>query len=114
MKGEIELLASLNLEIGEREDASAREWFDALLAPQFAMRRGRGAIVGRKELLDGVGPNPAGKRVTRIESIELLGSSRALVKCIVELGAEKFHNVRLFVRDGDRWRLLAWANELIA
>jgi hypothetical protein len=33
------------------------------------------------------------------------------VKCIVTCGEERFHNLRLFVRLEQQWKLLGWANE---
>ena len=52
-----------------------------------------------------------GPRVTQsIDPIEIHGD-RAIVKCMVSIGEEKLHNVRLFIRCDGEWKLLAWANE---
>ena len=49
--------------------------------------------------------------MTRIlEPIEIHGN-RAIVECIVTVGARDIHNLRLFVRRDGQWKLLGWANE---
>src|SRR6266702_2756656 len=83
-------LRSLNIEIGEAEST------------------------GDAQFLEGVKQGP--ERLTEIESMDILGTSRAIVTCLVTLKVvptpSPFHNARLFVRDRDgRWKLLGWANE---
>ncbi len=54
-------------------------------------------------------------RDTEIESIHLYGD-RAVVTCIVTMPQKppnKYHNVRLFIRETAGWKLLGWANEAI-
>jgi len=48
-------LLALNLEMMEQESAGNRDYFDALLAPEFAMRRGDlRTVVGRDAFLGSV------------------------------------------------------------
>ena len=104
-------LRALNEEIGRREDEKALHWFNARLAPHFAMRRADGTFHGREAFLDALKrDDKPERRTTTVNSVELLGDSRAVVACVVERGGRQFHNLRLFVREGDTWLLLAWAN----
>ncbi len=104
-------LRELNLQIGDAEDRGDREWLATVLAPSLAFQRADPArtIDDRSAFLEKV--KPGGTRVTRIvEPIELYGG-RAIVKCVVRVGEQEFHNVRLFVRREGGWKLLGWANE---
>jgi hypothetical protein len=94
---------------------AAQAFFDSMLAPHFAFRRGNGEVVGRSEFLEQL--QSGGDRVC-VESyvVTPLGQSCALVTCTIRLTMEnrprEFDNVRLFVRGAnDAWLLLAWANE---
>jgi hypothetical protein len=109
-------LGQLNLEITNAENHGNKEFFEVLLAPAFAFRRANAAVVDRQQFLEAL--KAGGDRQTEPESIEitLLGNSRALVECVVSMGAldkrMRFENARLFVKDENgQWRLLAWANE---
>ena len=106
-------LMDLNMEIGEAENRGDRDWLAGILAPRLAFQRAddQKTIDDRVAFLQKV--KAGGKRVTRIiNPIELFGD-RAIVKCIVTVENEEFHNLRLFVRRDGSWRLLAWANELM-
>jgi hypothetical protein len=50
------------------------------------------------------------RRQTQVESIALWGN-RAVVTCIVTIGNMRYHNVRLFIRQDQAWKILGWANE---
>jgi Domain of unknown function (DUF4440) len=113
MPNDAEALEQLNVHMGEAESVGDREWLAGILAPELAFLRADGKTFDDADrFLGKVGVSDS--RVTRIESIEVLGD-RAIVKCIVTVkkpaGDESFHNLRLFVRIEDSWRLLAWANE---
>jgi hypothetical protein len=104
-------LSDLNTRIGEAENSGDREWLATILAPRLAFQRSDEArtIDDHVAYLQKV--KAGGTRVTRIiEPIELYGN-RAVVQCIVTVGAQEFHNLRVFVRHEGRWKLLAWANE---
>jgi hypothetical protein len=103
-------LVQLNLAIGQKEDAGDREWFDALLAPAFAMRRANGAFVGRDEFLASLQKADT-VRTTEIVGVEAIGQFRSEVRCIVSIANKKYDNLRLFVHDGKAWLLVSWVNE---
>jgi Domain of unknown function (DUF4440) len=114
----IDELRRLNAEIGARENSGrdALDYFNDLLAPAFAFRRASGDVVDRCAYL--LALEAGGTRETDPASIEVVpfGDARAIVSCLVSMEVkgrrERFHNVRLFVRDAQKkWRLLAWANE---
>ena len=62
----------------------------------------------RCEYLDAVAPSP--ERQTEITAVTVHGN-RAVVECVVTQNSKRFHNLRLFVRQGEDWKLLGWANE---
>jgi hypothetical protein len=105
-------LIQLNLAIGEKEDAGDREWFDALLAPAFAMRRANGTFVGRDEFLAAVRQAET-IRATDIVGVEAIGALRAVVRCVVTVANKRYDNLRIFVHDGKTWMLVSWTNEIL-
>lgn len=113
MQPDFDALTDLNLQIGSAESAGDKERLEELLAPVLAFRRANGDYVDKQRFLDNVANGVP--RETRIESIELVGRSRAIVTCVVSMGdgdqQRSFHNLRLFVRVQDDWKLLGWANE---
>jgi hypothetical protein len=117
METDLEWLRSTNIEIGNAETQGNKEFFETLLAPCLAFRRANGQILDRPNFIAGV--SPSAKRTTNIQSITVLEKNRALIECTVTMeddgGAKRFHNVRLFVREGEsnQWMLLGWANEPI-
>jgi len=113
MQSNFDELTKLNHQIGVAESAGDKRSLDGILAPVVAFRRASGACDDRASFLEKVAPsNP---RETTIRSIDLVGQDRAVVTCIVTMreGDQRkvFHNVRLFVRVQDNWKLLGWANE---
>ena len=115
MQTDKENLEQLNIQIGDEEskgDENSRNWLDSILAPQIAFRRANETFINRDEFLENVKPNGS-HRETKVVSIDL-HENRAIVVCIVTLkdqGSEKkFHNLRLFVRHQEQWKLLGWAN----
>jgi hypothetical protein len=112
MQDAIAILEQLNIDIGDKESAGERDWLDGILAPVLAFRRAKGKMECRHSFLDSVACSD--KRETQIESINLYGN-RAVVTCIVTIkfedGDKRYHNLRLFVRHKEGWKLLGWANE---
>ncbi len=107
------VLEDINVRIGKAESEGKRKWLESILAPEISFRRANGVVVGRKKYLASVAK--ADRRETEIEGITLYGA-RAMVACVVTThGAngdkKRFHNLRMFVRVGDGWKLLGWANE---
>ena len=76
------------------------------------------AVIGNKIREELFGNTPAigqlvrvgDRRLRVIEPIRIYGH-RAVVECVVSTGGRDFHNLRLFVRRDDGWKLLGWANE---
>jgi hypothetical protein len=116
MPSDYELLRQLNIDIGEAEAQGSTEYFEALLAPAFAMRRADGERIDDRERFIASIAESA-DRPTKVDAITFFDANRALVVCTVTMdtadGSKRFHNVRLFTRpsSSDRWQLLAWANE---
>ena len=110
-------LRRLNEEFPLKENAGDRMFFETRLASVFAFRRASGALDSREMFLLSLAPvlDEKKKRACDPKTIEvapLPGASRFLVHCVVTIGADSFHNTRLFVKDAvGRWQLLAWANE---
>ena len=113
-------LEDLNIRIGVAEstrDQQSYEWLAGVIAPELAFQRAnpektindRGEFLKLIKPLKPDDPNP-GSRETKVESIEIYGD-RAVVACVVTFGGNKYHNLRLFVRRENQWRLLGWANE---
>ena len=104
------ILEDLNLRIGDAENRGDRDWLAGILAPHLAFQRADPArtVDNESQFLDKL--KSGGSRVTRIESIRFYGE-RAIVTCIVIVGKESYHNLRLFVRREGEWKLLGWANE---
>jgi hypothetical protein len=116
MPSDYELLRDLNVDIGAAETRGDKVFFEDLLAPAFAMRRADGKrIDDRTQFIAAV--KESADRPTTVHSVTVFEGNRALVTCTVTMdtgqGLRQFHNVRLFTRPaaGDRWQLLAWANE---
>lgn len=123
MQNDFTELVALNIQIGDLESAGEAQKLADILATKLAFRRAnatiddRGTVGGKAPdgFLDKVVPGP---RVTEVESIHLYGD-RAVVTCIVTMPLDppdkrkKYHNVRLFIREKDGWKLLGWANEEI-
>ena len=104
-------LRELNVKIGDAENSGDVKWLSTILAPRLAFQRADElqTIDDQVAFLQKV--KAGGTRVTRIiEPIALFGD-RAVVQCIVTVGDQEFHNLRLFVRRERQWKLLGWANE---
>jgi hypothetical protein len=119
----LEQLEALNIEIGRREAETDATYFDGLLAPAFVMRRANKerALVGRQAFLDALRQAEKKSRDTRVTSISLLGSERAIVTCVVTMDRRDYDNLRVFVRNTNSaaavewpWLLVAWINEPVA
>ena len=109
-------LRALNEDIVAQESAGNTDYFEQLLADEFAMRRADlTTFVDRETFIAGVAESPA--RSNEDLDVVLQTSTLAVVRCTVattKAGVPGlFNNVRLFVRadEQDRWRLLAWVNE---
>jgi hypothetical protein len=104
-------LRTLNARLNEAENSGDRDFLATVLAPELAFLRADGRTVddaGR--FLQKVAPREPCEQT--LEPIEVLGG-RAIVRCLVTRGDERFHNVRLFVRLDGQWKLLGWANERV-
>jgi len=124
MNSDFGVLLDLNIKIGDWETAGNGPALDGVIASKLAFRRASGAIDERGTLggsqadgyLDKVQTSPV--RETEIESIHVY-KNRAVVTCVVTMPLsppdqrKRYHNIRLFIREGDVWKLLGWANEEI-
>lgn len=116
MPSDRDQLARLNAEIGAAETRGDAAFFEELLAPAFAMRRADGKRIDDRERFIAAVAKSAERR-TDLHSIAFFETDRAVVACTVTMatpeGDRRFHNLRLFVRQGPSspWKLLAWANE---
>lgn len=110
---EEEFLKNLNIEITAAEDNGDTKKLETVLSQKLVFRRASGAVVDRDQFLAQVKVRP--KTNTEIESIKLFGHDRAIVTCIVTMKVkdkvERYHNLRMFIRETNQWKLLAWANE---
>ena len=113
MQREFDALTDLNLQIGDAESDGDKKSLEELSAPALAFRRANGDCIDKQHFLENVAKSVP--RETTIESIDLVGRNRAIVTCVVSMGdgeqQKSFHNIRLFVRMQDGWKLLGWANE---
>jgi Domain of unknown function (DUF4440) len=111
---DVDKLRQLNVVIGKAETEGNAEWLAKVIAPELAFRRANKekSFDNREAFLAKVARS--NDRETEVESIELYGD-RAVVICIVTVktkdGDTKYHNLRLFVRHDEDWKLLGWANE---
>lgn len=116
VEGEKAALKKLNIEIAAAEDRGDRKWLASILASELSFRRANGVVVGKEQFLKDVKSRAATK--TEVEEITIYGKSRAVVTSIVTVkmdGQDKaFHNVRLFIKEDNKWKLLGWANEPVA
>lgn len=108
-------LTQLNTRIAEAENAGDREWLASICAPRLAFQRADEARtvddhIAFLQKVKGGGPPRLTRRI--VEPIAVHGN-RAIVECIVAVGDKEFHNLRLFVRRDDGWKLLGWANEAV-
>ena len=96
-----EEIAAMNVEIGEREFARDREYFEKRLAPAFAMQRANPerTIVDRSKFLTDLEKSTPKPRTTHVDSISLVGQDRLVVVCVVTMDEQRFHNLRIFVRN---------------
>jgi hypothetical protein len=106
---EDDALRTLNVRLNEAENTGDRDVLAGILAPEIAFMRADGKTVddGGRFLQKVARREPY---ELTFEQIEVLGT-RAIVKCIISRGEERFHNLRLFVRLDGQWKLLGWANE---
>jgi hypothetical protein len=105
-------LIELNMKICDAENSGDREWLATILAPRLAFQRADESRTVDDQVAFLQKVKPGGTRVTRriIEPIEVYGD-RAIFQCIVKVGDQEFHNLRMFIRCEGCWKLLAWANE---
>jgi Putative lumazine-binding len=111
MEKDAEALAKLNSEINDAENRGDRAWLQGVLAPRFALHRADPQQTVDDQVAFIQKAQPGGDRqIEIIQPIDVY-NNRAVVKCVVTTGGKRFHNLRLFVRRDDQWKLLAWANE---
>lgn len=109
MEGDHEALRRINEDINKAEVDGDAEALGGLVAPHLLFRRVDGTVDDRKSFLHKV-PSKAGPREIEVHTPTVYGD-RAVVTCIVTQDGRRYHNLRLFVRETDGWKLLAWANE---
>ena len=106
------VLRQINVRIGLAERDGDAVWLDKVVAPQLGFRRVNGLFNSRSDSLAPLARGP--KRETEIEKIEFYGD-RAVVSFTVtvtsEQSVDRYHNLRLFVRNHGEWKLLGWANQ---
>jgi len=117
MKDDRQILTELNIEIGEAETEHNYKRLAEIIAPELAFQRADRdrTIDNRERFLQKVKDKaeadaPQQKRTTEVESIAF-SANRAVVSCIVSMDSGRYHNLRLFIKRGERWQLLGWANE---
>jgi hypothetical protein len=108
-----DVLRDLQVAIIEAENRGDRDWLAGVIDSQLAMQRAKQGTppTNRDGFLSGVGPD--GDRVSESVGPIHVHGSRAVVECVVRSGGRRIHNLRLFVKRDDAWRLLAWANEFL-
>ena len=121
MESDEQALRALNVRIGRLESAAAGEGeaakkagkaLEDIIAPVLAFRRANGSLADWNQFIHPTETN-ASPRETEVISVSLYGE-RAVVECIVTMGENRYHNLRLFIRHDEQWRLLGWANEPMA
>jgi hypothetical protein len=114
-------LRRLNEEIRVKEQAGEVAFFDELLADNFLFRRADGTIVDKRHYLGDlalVAKNPYERLESVVESVILDGGS-GVVNVLVLAKRKKmeraavFQNVRVFIRQGENWKLIMWVNTRI-
>ncbi len=106
MHSDIETLVRLNQDITTAENEGDLDRLDAFIAPLLAFQRRDGSVVGRDAFLRT--PKP-GHRELRVESIQVY-DRRAIVACVVTDAGMATHNLRIFIKEHEDWKLLGWAN----
>ena len=109
-------LLALNDEIGDAESRADTGYFENLLHERFTMRRPSGVISSKADFVSGL--TTGAVRETTMTSLQLLAENYAIAECLVRKwdGATpgnvmQFRNLRVFIRDGERWQLLTWLAE---
>ena len=114
-------LRRLNEEMRVKEQAGEKPYFDELLADTFLFRRADGTIVDKRQYLDDLGSvakNPYERLESVVENVTLDGVS-GVVNVLVLAKRKKmeraavFQNVRVFIRQGENWKLIMWVNTRI-
>ena len=111
MSNDQQSLSALNVEINKAENDGDRDFLAGVLAPELAFSRANGDVDDGGRFLQRAAPkkDPGALDPKSIE-VKLFGK-RAIVLCEIVQGGKKYHNIRLFVRRGEDWKLLGWANE---
>ena len=106
-----EVLKRLNERINDAENRGDRDFLAGILAPKLAFQRANPEKTVDNASAFLLKAMPGGERRIRIlDPIQLFGN-RAIVECVVTQGECDYHNLRMFVRRDDGWKLIAWANE---
>ena len=109
-------LLEINERIGRAESDADKAWFEQLLHERFIMRRPSGPLSTKAEFIAGL--TTGARRQTTMLDLEIHGPHRATARCTVEKWAladpeavQVFDNLRVFIRENGRWRLLTWLAE---
>lgn len=115
-------LRELNDAIADAESACDREFFEALLHPQFVMIRPSGAVATREEFIEGL--SAGARRLASDVQVTEFPERRAVIRCTVvkwsgdsetpPADAPRYDNLRLFWRTDEGWQLVAWVSEPVS
>jgi hypothetical protein len=113
---EMDLIA-LNRQIAEEEQRGedGRDFLDRVFSDALVFHRANGTVVGKADVLAGLGSNPFQERSTKDIAAHIVGN-RALVTLIVigilkkDGSTHHYRNIRFFAREDGEWRLDSWYN----
>lgn len=115
-------LKTLNDQIAQKENDGDRDWLASILAPRLTFMRANGktfddglAFLQKVEENSTVNSKNTRQSEVALNDIDVYGK-RAIVRCIVTVTDKdekvtEYENLRLFVKQGNDWKLLGWANE---
>lgn len=120
-QADIDLIAAALVELNrqlndaEQRGEDGKPFLTTRLSDSLIFRRANGKVVGKTEVLAGLGANPFKTRT--IEEIDAhVIADRALVTLIVvgtrkdDGSVHRYRNARFFTRAGGEWLLDAWYN----
>jgi len=111
-------LRQVTEEMGARERDADGTFFQGLLADDFVFRRANGDIVHKAEYLQSlerVAENPYERLETHVREVAIDKDSAVVTVLVVAKRKQmehlgRFNNVRMFRREDDKWKLVAWIN----
>lgn len=110
-------LRTLNVGIGAAEKEHDLEFLRDVLHDELIFRRADGTLVGKNEYLADVPNRTYGALDVEIGDVDETSDNAVVTLTVTARGtrggkpfAGTFRNVRMFVRDGERWRCKLWMN----